>query len=168
MGMVDPPSWKDTIAAVATGGVLSAIGIVRLSGPDTEGILDRVFRPADGRPMSAHGDRQLVYGRLLDPEGALLDLCLCTLSRGPRSYTGEDTGGAALPRLAGGAGPGAGEPVCRRGAAGRAGGVYPPGISQRAAGPDPGGGGGRSAVRPDAPGSPECRGPAGGGGIPAG
>ena len=92
MGMVDPPSWKDTIAAVATGGVLSAIGIVRLSGPETRGILDRVFRPADGRPMSAHGDRQLVYGRLLDPAGELLDLCLCTLSRGPGSYTGEDTG----------------------------------------------------------------------------
>lgn len=92
MGMVDPPSWKDTIAAVATGGVLSAIGIVRLSGPDTEGILDRVFRPADGRPMSAHGDRQLVYGRLLDPEGALLDLCLCTLSGDPGAIRGGHRG----------------------------------------------------------------------------
>ena len=81
----------DTIAAVATGNVLSAIGIIRVSGPRTVEILDRVFRPADGKPMSAHGDRQLVYGALTDEDGQTLDLCLCTLSRAPRSYTGEDT-----------------------------------------------------------------------------
>ncbi len=82
---------SDTIAAVATGGVVSAIGILRLSGPDTLAVIDRVFRPESGGPMSGRGDRRLVYGRLLDREGGLLDLCLCTVSRGPRSYTGEDT-----------------------------------------------------------------------------
>ena len=33
----------------------------------------------------------LVYGRAHDRSGALLDLCLCTISRAPNSYTGEDT-----------------------------------------------------------------------------
>ena len=81
----------DTIAAIATGEVISAIGIVRVSGPGAVAAAEAVFRPADGRPMSEHRDRQLVYGRLVDAAGRVLDLCLCTISRAPHSYTGEDT-----------------------------------------------------------------------------
>ena len=80
-----------TIAAVATGAGVSAIGIVRVSGPLSVSLMDALFRPADGKAMSQHRDRQLVYGKLLDEKGRTLDLCLCTLSRAPRSYTGEDT-----------------------------------------------------------------------------
>ena len=82
---------SDTIAAVATGGSVSAIGIVRVSGSLSAPLMDALFRPADGKAMSQHRDRQLVYGKLLDEKGRTLDLCLCTLSRAPRSYTGEDT-----------------------------------------------------------------------------
>ena len=82
---------SDTIAAVATGAGVSAIGIVRVSGPLSVSLMDALFRPADGKTMSQHCDRQLVYGKLLDEKGRTLDLCLCTLSRAPRSYTGEDT-----------------------------------------------------------------------------
>ena len=35
--------------------------------------------------------RTLVYGDLLDREGQVIDRVLCTYSRGPESYTGEDT-----------------------------------------------------------------------------
>ena len=84
-------SYQDTIAAVATGGVVSAVGILRLSGPDTLAIVDKVFRPASGRAMSLSEDRKLRYGELLDEKGQVLDLGLCTVSRGPGSYTGEDT-----------------------------------------------------------------------------
>lgn len=82
---------SDTIAAVATGASVSAIGIVRVSGPLSAPLMDALFRPADGKAMSQHRDRQLVFGTLLDGNGRTLDLCLCTLSRAPRSYTGEDT-----------------------------------------------------------------------------
>ena len=82
---------SDTIAAIATGEVVSAIGIVRVSGPGAVDAAEAVFRPADGRPMSEHRDRQLVYGRLVDAAGRVLDICLCTISRAPHSYTGEDT-----------------------------------------------------------------------------
>lgn len=82
---------SDTIAAVATGAGVSAIGIVRVSGPLSVPLMDALFRPADGKAMSFHRDRQLVYGTLLDGEGRTLDLCLCTLSHAPHSYTGEDT-----------------------------------------------------------------------------
>ena len=42
----------DTIAAIATPQLPSAIGILRLSGPDTRRILDVVFSPAHGGPVS--------------------------------------------------------------------------------------------------------------------
>ncbi|MDY4105940.1 MAG: GTPase, partial [Oscillospiraceae bacterium] len=82
---------SDTIAAIATGGVVAAIGILRVSGDDTLTIIDKVFRPASGRPMSSYPNRQLVYGAMLDSDGSELDLCLCTISRAPGSYTGETT-----------------------------------------------------------------------------
>lgn len=81
----------DTIAAIATGAQVAAIGIIRISGPESLPIVDRLFRPASGKLMSEYEDRKLVYGRLTDLSGDLLDLCLCTVSHAPHSYTGEDT-----------------------------------------------------------------------------
>lgn len=81
----------DTIAAIATGAQVAAIGIIRISGPEALPIVDRLFHPASGRLMSEYEDRKLVYGRLTDLSGDLLDLCLCTVSHAPHSYTGEDT-----------------------------------------------------------------------------
>ena len=82
---------SDTIAAIATGSQVAAIGIVRLSGPESLPLMDALFKPMNGRPMSQSRDRSLVYGNLYSSSGELLDLCLCTVSRGPHSYTGEDT-----------------------------------------------------------------------------
>lgn len=82
---------SDTIAAIATGTQVSAIGIIRLSGSETLNIIDTLFRPYSGKPMSQSPDRKLVYGALTDRGGEVLDVCLCTVSRGPNSYTGEDT-----------------------------------------------------------------------------
>ena len=82
---------SDTIAAIATGAQVAAIGIIRLSGPESIPLMDRLFRPMNGRPMSQAKDRTLVYGRLYNAAGDLLDICLCTISHGPGSYTGEDT-----------------------------------------------------------------------------
>lgn len=82
---------QDTIAAVATGAQLAAIGIIRLSGPDAIALVDRLFRPLHGGQMAAQESRRLVYGGLYDRGGRLLDRCLCTVSRAPQSYTGEDT-----------------------------------------------------------------------------
>ena len=83
--------YSDTIAAISTGHAICAIGIIRLSGPDTLAVLDRVFRPCRGRPMSEREDRRLILGDLLDTDGRVLDQCMATVSRGPHSYTGEDT-----------------------------------------------------------------------------
>ena len=81
----------DTIAAVATGAQVAAIGILRLSGPRSHEIVNTLFRPASGKRMLDYEDRKLVYGGLYDADGALLDLCMCTVSHAPGTYTGEDT-----------------------------------------------------------------------------
>ena len=82
---------NDTIAAIATGHQATAIGILRLSGPQAISALDQVFTPTSGKPMAEQPNRLLVYGTLHDAQGNALDHCLATVSRGPHSYTGEDT-----------------------------------------------------------------------------
>lgn len=82
---------SDTIAAVATGNVVSAIGIIRLSGDEAIEIISTVFTPISGKIVSEYPDRSLVYGTMHDLSGEVLDRCLCTISRAPNSYTGENT-----------------------------------------------------------------------------
>lgn len=82
---------SDTIAAIATGGVISAIGIVRMSGDDVIQIVDRVFRSRCGTRLTDAISRKLYFGDLYGPDGSKIDECVCTISRGPSSYTGEDT-----------------------------------------------------------------------------
>lgn len=81
----------DTIAAIATGTQVSAIGIIRLSGDETFRVIDRLFFPYSGKKKSESADRRLIFGELRDRGGELLDVCLCTISRAPHSYTGENT-----------------------------------------------------------------------------
>lgn len=83
---------SDTIAAIATAPGPSAIGVVRLSGPDTCAVLDRVFRPKNDRPMSRQEPRRLVLGDVLDRDGQVIDSALAVLFPGPGSYTGQDCG----------------------------------------------------------------------------
>jgi tRNA modification GTPase len=53
--------------------------------------VEQVFSPLDGRPLSAHPARTLVYGALRDREGKTVDHILATWSPAPHSYTGEET-----------------------------------------------------------------------------
>ena len=80
-----------TIAAVSTGNVISAIGIIRLTGDDSIAISEKVFTLSNGKPLSSAPERKLVLGRLLDKDGRTIDSCCAIVSRGPHSYTGENT-----------------------------------------------------------------------------
>ena len=82
---------SQTIAAIATPPLPSAIGILRLSGDGAIEVAAAVFRPAGGKSLAEYESRRLVYGTLLGPDGAPIDQALATISRAPRSYTGEDT-----------------------------------------------------------------------------
>ena len=80
-----------TIAAVSTGSSISAIGIIRLTGDDCANIAGRVFTPGNGRPLEEAPNRKLILGTLRDKEGRVIDQCMAVYTRGPHSYTGEDT-----------------------------------------------------------------------------
>ena len=80
-----------TIAAVSTGNVVSAIGIIRLTGDGCIQIADRVFTLHSKQSLTAAPDRKLMLGDLADKQGRTIDSCCAIVSRGPHSYTGEDT-----------------------------------------------------------------------------
>ncbi len=79
---------QDTIAAVATPPGSGGIGIIRMSGPDAERILNEVFRPS-GSQTSPLPNRYLAYGKVMDGE-EILDECMAVIMRAPGSYTRED------------------------------------------------------------------------------
>jgi len=81
----------DTIAAIATAEGLGAVGIVRVSGAMAHAAVQAIFKERSGRTVTDFEARKLYYGTLTDGSGGVLDHCLCTISRAPQSYTGEDT-----------------------------------------------------------------------------
>ena len=84
-------SLPDTIAAIATGGSVSAIGIVRISGYEAIAAADKLFRATAGIKLAKAKNRRMYYGEIANAEGVVIDLCMCMVSREPESYTGEDT-----------------------------------------------------------------------------
>ena len=76
--------YNHTVCAPATSVGTGAISVVRLSGPDTMAVVDRVVRFRKGDASSASG-YTLKFGVV---EG--LDEVLVSLYRAPHSYTGED------------------------------------------------------------------------------
>ena len=79
------------IAAVSTGLSVSAIGIIRLSGDGCAEVAEKVFTLNKQKPLSEAPDKKLVLGNLHDKDGRIIDSCCAIYSRGPHSYTGEDT-----------------------------------------------------------------------------
>lgn len=78
----------DTIAAIATPPGVSAVAIVRLSGPDARAIAAACFEPLRGGPLRAAHVRR---GWVRDPSSkARVDDALALLFAAPHSYTGED------------------------------------------------------------------------------
>lgn len=82
---------NDTIAAISTPIGVGGIGIVRLSGPDSLSVADKVFEPfKEGRP-SFYESHTVHYGRVKDPSsGEMIDEVLLTVMRQPATYTSED------------------------------------------------------------------------------
>ena len=80
-----------TIAAVSTGNVISAIGIIRLTGEGCAAIGGKVFSCRSGSPLEDAPNRKLILGDLHDKQGRIIDSCCAIYTRGPNSYTGEDT-----------------------------------------------------------------------------
>ena len=79
------------IAAISTGMSVSAIGILRLTGDGCAEVAGKVFHLSNGTPLQDAPNRKLMLGFLHDKEGRVIDQCMAVYTRGPHSYTGEDT-----------------------------------------------------------------------------
>ena len=82
---------SEVIAAVSTGMSVSAIGIIRLTGNGCGEIAGKVFTLNNGSSLPDAPNRKLMLGTLKDKEGRVIDQCMAVFTRGPHSYTGEDT-----------------------------------------------------------------------------
>ena len=81
----------DTIAAIATGITNSGIGIIRISGPDSVFIADKIFRPGKKNIKLENVESHTIhYGFIFDREN-MIDEVMVSVMRGPRSFTAEDT-----------------------------------------------------------------------------
>jgi len=76
---------SDTIAAIATAPMKSAIGIIRISGQDALAISNKVF-------LGNHGEnpRNMVTGKFLSKNGDICDFGMGVYFKAPASFTGED------------------------------------------------------------------------------
>ena len=83
-----------TIAAISTAYGEAGIGIVRMSGPDSLGVLRKVFVPRicgkDAAFAFEYEPRHMYFGSAVDADGSFIDDCLAVYMPGPSSYTGED------------------------------------------------------------------------------
>jgi len=62
-----------------------------MSGDEAIVAADEVFCASSGVRLKDAENRRMYYGEIRSPDETLLDLCLCMVSRGPDTYTGEDT-----------------------------------------------------------------------------
>lgn len=81
---------EETICAPATGSG-GAIAIIRVSGPESLSICDKIFYPADRKAkVSEQKGYSILYGEIRT-NTEIIDDVLVSIFRAPHSYTGEDS-----------------------------------------------------------------------------
>jgi tRNA modification GTPase len=84
-----PNREEETIAAISTPFGVSGIGIVRISGSQSEAIAKKIFRPK--KDSSYFISHHFHYGEIVDSQnGNPIDEVLIVLMKSPRTYTRED------------------------------------------------------------------------------
>ena len=76
----------ETIVALATPPIKSALGIIRLSGDDVFEVINKCF----SKDISNINERTIVYGSIVDDNDKIDDVVLLAY-KGPKSFTGEDS-----------------------------------------------------------------------------
>ena len=81
---------EDTICAPATVPGTGAISVIRVSGPESLAIADKVITCRKGNISGAKG-YSIKFGTVSDTSGAVIDEVLVSVFRAPYSYTGENS-----------------------------------------------------------------------------
>ncbi|MBQ8375015.1 MAG: tRNA uridine-5-carboxymethylaminomethyl(34) synthesis GTPase MnmE [Clostridia bacterium] len=79
---------EETIAAIATPAGKGGVAIVRLSGKNALGIVEKMFSPATKTAVKAFEPYRMYPGTI--DAGNFTDYGLCVYFKAPHSYTGED------------------------------------------------------------------------------
>ncbi len=77
----------DTIAAVSTPNGVGGIAVIRVSGPEAISIVDKAWK---GKPLTKAISHTAHLGKYCGSDGSLLDECVATVFRAPKTFTGED------------------------------------------------------------------------------
>ncbi len=80
-------SSQSTICALATAPGVGAIAVIRVSGPETFAIVNRIFK---GKNLETAPGNTIHFGTIRDGE-KVVDEVLVSVFRAPRSFTKEDT-----------------------------------------------------------------------------
>ena len=80
-----------TIAAISTPYGTGGISIIRISGPDSIKICDKIFFSPSGKTLESSDSHTIHYGCIKDSDGNIIDRVLVSIMRAPRTFTGEDT-----------------------------------------------------------------------------
>ena len=83
------PPLNDTIVAIATAPGSGAIGVVRLSGPESFAIASALFVHVGGQDIRRAEAGRVWYGKIWHAD-ALVDEALLLTFRAPHSYTRQD------------------------------------------------------------------------------
>ena len=81
---------EDTICAPATVPGTGAISVIRVSGPESLVIADKLVSTLKG-PISEAPGYSIRFGSIATSDGSVLDEVLVSIFRAPHSYTGEDS-----------------------------------------------------------------------------
>lgn len=81
----------DTIAAIATALGEGGIAIIRVSGDKATELVDKIFRPVNGKDMSSMKTYTMRYGHIIDKNKNVVDEVIVSFMKGPKSFTAEDT-----------------------------------------------------------------------------
>ena len=82
----------DTIAAVSTPYGKGGVAMIRISGADAFCVADKIFKAANGKPLSDTEHGKMTYGEIFMPsENISIDDGMAVRFCAPRSFTGEDT-----------------------------------------------------------------------------
>ncbi len=80
--------YRETIAAIVTPPGEGGLGAIRIAGPDSENILNKIFKSAHESESKA-GYFILRYGYIIDSQGHTIDEVTAVMMPSGRSYTGQ-------------------------------------------------------------------------------
>ena len=89
--MLQNLSKQDTICALATAAGSGAIAVIRVSGPESFSIADKIFTAYDEiKSLSDAKGYTIHFGKITAGE-TIIDEVLVSVFKNPKSYTGEDS-----------------------------------------------------------------------------